>query len=103
MAPDAPRFNGVALGPRCGHADFFFVDLAPDDPAYILAGEGATPGFLAHIRAEHGLDHPLASQFVAFLTRAATGDFGTSIYFHSPVFAVILERFPATVVAPVPG
>jgi peptide/nickel transport system permease protein len=76
---------------------FFLVHLAPGDPAYILAGDAASPELLARIRAEYGLDQPLSVQFVSFLTKAATGDFGTSIYFHQPVFAVILDRFPATV------
>jgi peptide/nickel transport system permease protein len=76
---------------------FFLIHLAPGDPAYILAGDSPSPEFLARIRAEYGLDRPLGAQYVSFLMKAATGDFGTSIYFHRPVFAVILERFPATV------
>ena len=76
---------------------FFLVHLAPGDPAYILAGDAASPELLARIRQEYGLDQPLSVQFVSFLTKAVTGDFGTSIYFHKPVFAVILDRFPATV------
>jgi peptide/nickel transport system permease protein len=76
---------------------FFLVHLAPGDPAYILAGDAPSPEFLARIRAEYGLDQTLTVQFFSFLSKAATGDFGTSIYFHKPVFAVILDRFPATV------
>jgi peptide/nickel transport system permease protein len=76
---------------------FFMVRLAPGDPAYILAGESPSPAFLALIRAEYGLDQPLWRQFLAYLGKALTGDFGTSIYFRRPVFAVIWERFPATV------
>ena len=75
---------------------FFMVRLAPGDPAVILAGESPSPAFLAQVRAEYGLDQPLWWQFVAYLRKAATGDFGTSIYFRRPVFAVIWERFPAT-------
>jgi peptide/nickel transport system permease protein len=76
---------------------FFFIRLAPGDPAYILAGDAPTPEFLAQIRAEYGLDKPVWQQFTAFLRKAVTGDFGTSIYAGRPVFSVILERFPATV------
>jgi peptide/nickel transport system permease protein len=76
---------------------FFLIRLAPGDPAAILAGEAPTPEFLAQVRAEYGLDQPAWRQFVAFLGKAMTGDFGTSIYSKQPVFAVILERFPATV------
>ena len=76
---------------------FFFIRLAPGDPAQILAGDAPTPEFLAQIRAEYGLDRPVWQQFVTFLAKAVTGDFGTSLYTKQPVFTVILERFPATV------
>ena len=76
---------------------FFLIHLAPGDPALILAGDAPSPELLARIRAEYGLDQSLPEQYVSFLSKAATGDFGTSIYFHKPVFAVILDRFPATV------
>lgn len=76
---------------------FFFIRLAPGDPAQILAGDAPTPEFLAQVRAEYGLDQPMWTQFLAFLGKALTGDFGTSLYTKQPVFTVILERFPATV------
>jgi peptide/nickel transport system permease protein len=67
---------------------FFFIRLAPGDPAAIMAGDAPTPEFLAQIRSEYGFDQPVW---------AVTGDFGTSLYTKQPVFSVILERFPATV------
>src|SRR5579871_706058 len=76
---------------------FFLIRLAPGDPATILAGDAPTPEFLAQIRAEYGLDKPVGEQFMAFLAKAVTGDFGTSLYTKQPVFTVIMERFPATV------
>src|SRR5713226_9264181 len=45
---------------------FFFIRLAPGDPAFILAGDAPTPEFLAQIRAEYGLDQPVWTQFLAF-------------------------------------
>ena len=75
---------------------FFVIRLAPGDPAFILAGEAPTPEFLAQVRAENGLDKPVWVQFMTFLGRAATGDFGKSIFAGRPVFEVILERLPAT-------
>ena len=76
---------------------FFLMRLAPGDPATILAGESPSPEFLAKVRAEYGLDQPVGAQFLAYAGKALTGDFGTSLYFRRPVFAVIWERFPATV------
>jgi peptide/nickel transport system permease protein len=77
---------------------FFLIRLAPGDPAQILAGDAPTPAFLAQIRAEYGLDKPVWTQFLAFLGKALAGDFGISLYAQRPVFSVILERFPATVI-----
>eukprot|EP01037_Dinobryon_pediforme_P002098 gene2097-2135_t len=75
---------------------FFFIRLAPGDPAAILAGDAPSPEFLARIRAEYGLDQPVWTQFLQFLGKAVHGDFGTSITTSRPVFDVIMERFPAT-------
>lgn len=75
---------------------FFLIRLAPGDPALILAGDAPTPEVLARIRAEYGLDQSQLQQFLAWIAKAARGDFGTSIYLGRPVFDVILDRFPAT-------
>jgi peptide/nickel transport system permease protein len=75
---------------------FFVIRLAPGDPAAIMAGDAPTPAFLAQIRAEYGFDQPTWVQFATFLGKALKGDFGTSLYTGQPVFTVILERFPAT-------
>ncbi len=75
---------------------FALIHLAPGDPAYLLAGDAPTPEFLAQIRQQYGLDRPLGEQLLTYIGHAAQLDFGTSIYFKRPVFAVILERFPAT-------
>ena len=75
---------------------FFLIRLAPGDPAMVLAGDAPTPEFLARIRAEYGFDQPLWTQFLAFAAKAVRGDFGQSVYFRAPVFSVILDRFPAT-------
>ena len=75
---------------------FGLIHLAPGDPAYLLAGDAPTPEFLAQIRAQYGLDQPLSVQLLTYIEHALRLDFGTSIYFKRPVFAVILERFPAT-------
>ena len=76
---------------------FFLIHMAPGDPAVILAGEAPTPEFLAAVRSEYGLDKPVWQQFLAFAAKAMTGDFGKSIYYGRPVFSVIMDRFPATI------
>ena len=75
---------------------FALIHLAPGDPAYLLAGDAPTPEFLAQVRAQYGLDQSVMQQLLAYIAHAARLDFGISIYFKRPVFAVILERAPAT-------
>jgi len=73
-----------------------FLRLVPGDPVEIMLGESATPGDVAALRHELGLDQPLPAQLVGFLARAARGDLGRSITFRAPVLRVVLERYPAT-------
>lgn len=73
-----------------------FLRLVPGDPVEIMLGESATPGDVAALRHELGLDQPLPAQLLGFLTRAARGDLGRSIAFRAPVLHVVLARYPAT-------
>ncbi|WP_424185789.1 ABC transporter permease [Actinokineospora sp. G85] len=57
---------------------FALLRLLPGDVAATIAGTDATPARLAAIRAELGLDRPLARQYWTWLTGALRGDFGTS-------------------------
>ncbi len=78
--------------------NFLLIHLAPGDPALTIAGEmgGASPKILAAIRAQYGLDQPLATQLGRYLAKAVTGDLGYSFYFNQPVAQLILQRLPAT-------
>jgi len=73
-----------------------FLRLVPGDPVEIMLGESATPGDVAALRHELGLDQTLPAQLVGFLARAARGDLGRSITFRAPVLHVVLARYPAT-------
>lgn len=75
---------------------FFLVRLAPGDPAYILAGDAPSEAYLESVRESYGLNLPLWQQYRTFMEKAAVGDFGMSIFYRRPVFEVILDRFPAT-------
>jgi len=48
------------------------------------------------LRARYGLDRPLGSQLLAFLSGIARGDLGVSIQYGRPVTGLLLERLPAT-------
>ncbi|MDT0267531.1 ABC transporter permease [Streptomyces sp. DSM 44915] len=76
---------------------FLLIRLAPGDPAAAYAPPNANSSELASIRQELGLDEPLYAQYVSFLGRLLTGDFGTSFSFHQPALDVVLDRMPYTV------
>ncbi|WP_159998274.1 ABC transporter permease [Roseomonas sp. 18066] len=76
---------------------FGLQQLMPGDPALILAGEErGDPQVLAEIRAELMLDRPLWQQYLAWLGRVLTGDFGFSWRIRMPVAQLILEKLPVT-------
>ena len=70
---------------------FFFIHLIPGDPLYVLLGDSATPDQVAALRTKLGLDQPIVLQYLQWLGNVAHGDFGTSIFFQSPVAEVILD------------
>lgn len=75
---------------------FLLLHLAPGDPAVHLAGPGASADQLAAVRHTLGLDRPLPLQLLAWLGRAATGDWGTSLATGRPVATMLLEAWPWT-------
>ncbi len=75
---------------------FVLLRLAPGDPATMLLSDTASPEQIAEARAKWGLDKPIAVQYMVFLSRAAHGDLGDSLFFQEPAVQVLLERMPAT-------
>ena len=74
---------------------FLLVNLSTD-VATAMAGEGATAEAIDTIRHQYGLDRPLPVQYFEWLGKAAVGDFGDSLYFRTPVSALVAERLPVT-------
>ncbi|MEQ8993399.1 MAG: ABC transporter permease [Pseudomonadales bacterium] len=75
---------------------FSLVLLIPGDPAFLLAGEDATPEEVEAIREEMGLNDPVLVRYLAWLGALLQGDLGTSLFSDQPVLDVILERLPVT-------
>ena len=75
---------------------FVIMFLIPGDPAQMLAGKSPTPGKIALIRSELGLDKPIYVQYGRFVNRLAHGDFGTSYQTDRPVSAMLKENIPYT-------
>jgi ABC-type dipeptide/oligopeptide/nickel transport system permease component len=63
---------------------------------FALLGESAAPADRAALRAELGLDRPVAEQYVHWLAGLARGDLGHSLRSGRPVAELLAERAPAT-------
>ena len=70
---------------------FVAIQFVPGDPIMILlSDQSGDPVLEARLRAEYGLDRPLAEQFLDYLAGILTGDFGLSFRFASvPVMDVL--------------
>lgn len=87
-----PTLFGVTL------IAFLLIRLIPGDPVLMMLGErGGSPEAVAEMRHNLGLDLPLYSQYIQFISRAAHGDLGDSIISKRPVWSEFSDRFPATV------
>jgi ABC-type dipeptide/oligopeptide/nickel transport system permease component len=76
---------------------FLLVHLVPGDPVEVMLGESASSADRAALRADLGLDKPLAVQFGQYLNKLAHGDFGVSIHTKQPIVEMLQARYPATV------
>jgi len=75
---------------------FLLINLAPGDPARVLAGERGNPEYLAYVRHKYGLDHSMGYRLWKYGEAVAQGDFGTSLAYQRPVASLIFDRLPAT-------
>ena len=75
---------------------FALIHLAPGDPVHILGGDGGDEAYYRAMRAKFGLDRPLPEQLAIYIGSALHGDFGFSYVQRRPVFDVIADRVPAT-------
>lgn len=76
---------------------FFFVRLIPGDPAQLVAGPQATQEDIEVVREALGLNEPIPTQFVKYVTGLCKGDLGTSLRTKRPVATEISNRYANTV------
>src|SRR5438552_9820151 len=78
--------------------NFLLLHLAPGDAADIIAAQsgGSSPDFVAELRRSFGLDRPLYQQFFIYIGRLVMLDLGFSNVQQRPVFELIADRVPAT-------
>jgi peptide/nickel transport system permease protein len=77
---------------------FLLIQLAPGDATTALLGPQASEAAKVELRHALGLDQPLPVQYFAWLSRTASGDFGTSIATQRPVITLVAPRFVNTLV-----
>ncbi|SEQ72236.1 peptide/nickel transport system permease protein [Faunimonas pinastri] len=77
---------------------FVIVRLLPGDPLSAQAGDRVTDAQVAHAQAELGLDQPMLVQFFLFVKHVLSGDLGRSYVVQIPVWRLIGQRLPPTLI-----
>lgn len=71
---------------------FAATQLLPGDVAQVMLGQFATPEAVANLREELGLNRPVYIQYLDWLAKFVTGDWGESMTSHLPVFPMVMAR-----------
>lgn len=77
---------------------FLIMQLVPGDPARTLLGTSATAESLAEVRAELGLDQPLAQQYLSYLGGLLQGDLSNSLVMARPVSEIVFPKLWNTII-----
>ncbi|CAO5179538.1 peptide/nickel transport system permease protein [Frankia sp. AiPs1] len=80
---------------------FAVLYLLPSDPVSLMVSAGAEQGSVddaqvENLRAQYGLNRPVAVQYVDHLWHAVRGDFGVSVQSGRSVTQIFLDVLPAT-------
>ena len=75
---------------------FFISRLTNIDPVIAVIGDRANQATYERVARELGLDQPPIVQYLIYLKRLVTGDFGMSVLTSQPVLSDLLRVFPAT-------
>jgi peptide/nickel transport system permease protein len=93
-----PTFIGISL------VSFFMIQLAPGSPIYFrlisaqgqMTADADTERIIEETKALYGLDKPIWKQYVSWVGRLISFDFGRSYKDMRPVSEKILETLPIT-------
>jgi len=94
-----PTLLGISI------VSFLIIHLTPGDPAQMKLGDVEQGGgnqllasqIINETRALYGLDQPLHIQYLRWLKRIATLNFGESLRDHRPIIDKLKERIPVSV------
>lgn len=87
-----PLLLGVSL------VAFFLLRVGSSSPAALIAGPGATPKQLAQINHQLGLDRPVLSQYLTYISRVLHGNFGVSWVSSQGVLGELWGRLGVTLI-----
>jgi peptide/nickel transport system permease protein len=77
---------------------FFVLNLAPGDPTAFYFNPSIPPEVIEQLRRNLGLDQPVHVRYVKWLGAFLTGDFGYSFTQSRPVWRVVMDALPNTLV-----
>jgi peptide/nickel transport system permease protein len=75
---------------------FTFVHIVPGDPARAILGPQASADSVSALRERLGLDQPILTQFLDYISGALRGDLGTSVAEGVPVTSLMVSRATPT-------
>lgn len=76
---------------------FITIRLTGDPVMMLLQDGNPSQEDIAEMRRLLDLDKPLPLQYLWFVGKAVTGDFGRSFHYSTPALPLVLERMPATI------
>lgn len=75
----------------------FFITRLSGDPAALMVPPSASQQDIELLRHEMGFDQSLGVQYLNYMSKAVTGDFGVSYRHNQPAMQLVLDRLPATI------
>lgn len=75
---------------------FFLIHFIPGDPVEVMLGESAQMADREQLRETLGLNQPVLTQWMNYLSHVARLDFGVSLHSRQPITEILLARIPAT-------
>ncbi len=76
---------------------FFVIRVLPGSPAHVILGDFASQAAIEALERRLGLDQPIWVQYLDFIGKALTGDWGSSMVTERPVIGEILSVLPWTI------
>ena len=74
----------------------FFLSRITGDPVQLMASPESTIEDLEQLRITLGLDKPIYTQYLSYISGVVRGDFGQSLRWNVPCIDLFLERLPNT-------